>query len=135
MKYMKVYIFRKEILQGIYVNDQKSPNISQSHLNTCNLGSVFSLFRLISYFLKILAFLAQKTEILAKKWFFGFFGQNFQKLEMNQKSEKSFPRYMYVDGFGKFLEIFVQIFFFFTLVQKNLGQKNIFLFFFQNYDF
>ena len=30
-------------------------------------------------FFKILAFLAQKTEILAKKWFLGFFGQNFQK--------------------------------------------------------
>ena len=26
-----------------------------------------------------------------------------------KKSEKTFPRYMYLDGFGKFLVIFVQI--------------------------
>ena len=43
------------------------------------LGKVFSLFLINFLFLKILAFLAQTTEILAKKWFFGFFGQNFQK--------------------------------------------------------
>ena len=43
------------------------------------LGEVFSLFCFKSYF-EILAFLAKKAEILAKKViFFGFFGQTFQK--------------------------------------------------------
>ena len=53
VKYIKVHIFRKEISQGIYLNHQ-----------------------IFGYFLKMLAFSAKKTEILAKKW---FFGQNFQK--------------------------------------------------------
>ena len=61
--------------------------------------------------------------------------QNFQKLEINQKSEKTFPRYMYLDGFGKFLVIFVQKIFFFTLVKKNLGQKITFLVISQKYNF
>ena len=34
---------------------------------------------------------------------------------MNQKSEKTFPKYTYLDGFGKFFVIFVQKYFF-TLV-------------------
>ena len=43
------------------------------------LGILFSQFLINFLFLKILAFLAQKTEILAKKWFFGFFGQKSQR--------------------------------------------------------
>ena len=41
---------------------------------------------------------------------------------------------MYLDGFGKFLVIFVQKYFF-TLVKKILGQKNHFLAISQKYDF
>ena len=41
---------------------------------------------------------------------------------------------MYLDGFGKFLVILVQRFFF-TLVKKNLGQKITFLAISQKYDF
>ena len=41
---------------------------------------------------------------------------------------------MYLDGFGKFLVIFVQKYFF-TLVNKILGQKITFLTISQKYDF
>ena len=50
----------------------------------------------------VLSFFAQETEILAKNWFLGFFGQNFQKKKKKGKkkrikheSEKTFPRYLY----------------------------------------
>ena len=55
-----------------------------------------------------------------------FWGQIFQK----SKSEKTFPRYTYFDGFGKFLVTFVL---FFTLVKNSLGQNN-FLAISQKYD-
>ena len=41
---------------------------------------------------------------------------------------------MYLDGFGKFLVIFVQKYFF-TLVKKNLGQKITLLVISQKYNF
>ena len=47
----------------------------------------------------------------------------------NQKSEKLFPRYTYLDGCGKFLVIFVQTFFFIQLL-KRMGQKKKKTFFF-----
>ena len=45
------------------------------------------------------------------------------------KSEETYPRYMYLDGFGKFSVIFVD--FFLNLVQKFLSQKNQVLVIFQ----
>ena len=42
---------------------------------------------------------------------------------------------MYLDGFGKFLVIFVQKYIFFTLVKEILGQKNYFLAISQIYNF
>ena len=80
------------------------------------LGNVFS-------FLKILSLLAQKSGILVKKWFFRLFWPIFS--QNNQKSEKPFPQYMYLDGFGKSFGDFVKkkkI----TLVQKFWREKLIF---------
>ena len=50
---------------------------------------------------------AQKITFWPKNLSFsGIKYKNFQKWE-EKKSEKTFPRYMYLDGFGKFLAIFV----------------------------
>ena len=51
---------------------------------------------------------------------------------MNQKSEKTFPRYTYLDGFGKFLMIFVKKNFFLPLLEKILDQKITFWRFLKN---
>ena len=76
------------------------------------LGNIFSLFSLISYFWKFWPKKKKKNHFLAKiSVFWGPKCQNFQKEEINQKNEKTFPRYMYLDGFGKLLVIFVQKFF------------------------
>ena len=48
--------------------------------------------------------------------------QNFQKTRNQSKSEKTFSGYMYLDGLGQFLVIFLSLFFF-TLVQKNKKKK------------
>ena len=42
---------------------------------------------------------------------------------------------MYLDGFGKFLVIFVQKYFSLPLLKKKLGQKITFLAISQKYDF
>ena len=68
-------------------------------------------------------------------FFSGFFGVKiFKNKTLIKKSAKTFPRYTYLDGFGKFLVIFVQKYFF-TLVKKCLGQKITFLAISQKYDF
>ena len=64
-----------------------------------------------------------KTEILDKSDIAGLFGQNFQRSEINQKSEKAFPVYMYLDGFGKFLKFFIQKIFL-PLIKENGGGGN-----------
>ena len=77
--------------------------------------------------------MVQKTEILAKKVIFSdFFGQNFQKKEIIKKSEKTFPRYTYLNGFCKFLVIFVRKYIFLPLFKKIWGQKITFLAISQN---
>ena len=53
-----------------------------------------------------------------------------QKHEINQKSEKTVLKYMYLDGFGIFLKIFVH-YNFLTFVQNYFGSKNTFLAIFQ----
>ena len=76
-----------------------------------------------------------KTEILAKQFFcfcffvclfvcfFGFFVKIFKNKKLIKKeSEKTFPRYTYLDGFGDFC----QKIYFFTLVKKKFGSKNHF---------
>ena len=42
--------------------------------------------------------------------------------QLNDKSEKTFRRNMYIEGFAKFLVIFVRRYIF-TLVKINLGEK------------
>ena len=41
-----------------------------------------------------------------------------KNMEINQKSEKTFPRYMFLDGFGKFLVVLVQKYFFLPMLKK-----------------
>ena len=107
---------------------QKSPKICQSHLNTC----IKEFF--LTFLINFLFFgnFDQKSKKKKKKkntfWpKFQLFGQKCQYLqnwEINQKSEKTFPRCMYLDGLGKFLVTFVQKnIFFFTLVKKKLSKK------------
>ena len=55
--------------------------------------------------------------------FLAFLVKIFKNKKLIKKSEKTFPRYTYLDGFGKFSVIFVQKYFFFTLVKTKLGQK------------
>ena len=50
---------------------------------------------------------------------------NFQKCVINQKSEKTFPRYMYLDGFWQIFGNFIQKYFL-TLVKNNVGKKSLF---------
>ena len=57
--------------------------------------------------------------------FFGPKMQNFQRREINKKNEKTFPRHVYLHGFGKFLVIFVQKYSFYPC-QKYFGSKNHF---------
>ena len=55
----------------------------------------------------------------------------FKNKKLIKKSEKTFPRYMYLDGFGKLLVIFVQKYFF-TLVKNFLAKKITFWRFLKN---
>ena len=70
---------------------------------------------------------------------FSFWAKNakiFKNKKLIKKSEKTFPRYMYLDGFGKFLVIFVQDIFVLPLVKKKkkkkMGQKSLFWRFLKN---
>ena len=78
----------------------------------------------------MLTFLAQKTEILVKKWFFlAFLVKSFQKLEINQKSEKPFPRYTYLEALANFWSFLSKNIFlplFWAKKKKVLGQKSLF---------
>ena len=70
-------------------------------------------------------------------FFFFFFAKKSktcQKHEINQKSEKTVLKYMYLDGFGIFLKIFVHDNFL-TFVHNYFGSKNMFLAIFQKTDF
>ena len=84
---------------------QKSPNICPKPSKYMWLGNVFSLFWLISYFWKFWHFWPKKSNFLA------FLVKIFKNKKLIKKSEKTFPRYTYSDGFGKFLVIFVQKYF------------------------
>ena len=69
---------------------------------------------------------------------FGIFGP--KKLKFWPKSEKTSPRYTYLDGFGKFLVIFCPKIFLLPLLKKKKKnwrpeKKNAFLAIFQKYDF
>ena len=80
--------------------------------NMC-LGNVFSLF---SYF-----FFVQKTGILAKTWLFlAFLATSFKNKNLIKKLE-TILRYMYLDGFDKFLVSFVKKYF--LSLFKNFGAK------------
>ena len=69
-------------------------------------------------------FFVQIIDILAKKGFLGFLGKLFKNKKFIQKSEKTFPRYMCLDGFGEFLVIVKKLFL--TLVGKKSGQITLF---------
>ena len=74
--------------------------------------------------LKILTKKAKKKSLFGQN--FSFLGQkskNFQKYEINQKSEKTFPKHMYLNGFGKFLVIFVKKMFSLPLTVKKFWPK------------
>ena len=47
----------------------------------------------------------------------------FKNKKLFKESEKTFPRYTYLDGFGKFLVIFVQKYILFVPMLKQLGAK------------
>ena len=64
-------------------------------------------------------FLPKKLEFWQK--ILGFFWLKFS--EIKHKSEKAFPRYLYLDGFGTFLVIFCQEVFFFYPCSKILAPK------------
>ena len=55
-------------------------------------------------------------------------------MKLIKKSEKTVLKYMYLDGFGIFLKIFVH-YNFLTFVQNYFGSKNTFLAIFQKYRF
>ena len=63
-----------------------------------------SYFCLISYFWKFVIFCPKKKVEAWPKMIFSsfFFGQNFQQWEIIQKSERTFPQYMRLDGLGIF---------------------------------
>ena len=84
-------------------------------------------------FLKILTKKARKITFYPKFQF--FWAKNakiFKNKKLIKKSEKTFPRYMYLGGFGKFLSknIFLPL-----LKKKKLGQKITFLAISQKYAF
>ena len=57
---------------------------------------------------------SQQNHFLAKISVFGPKMPQFSKIKNKHESEKTFPRYMYLDGFGKFLVIFVQKYIFYS---------------------
>ena len=69
-------------------------------------------------------FLALKTWNFGQKviYFLAFLVKIFKNKKLIKKSEKTFPRYTYLDGFGKFLVICPKIYFF-TLVKKIWAKK------------
>ena len=157
VKYIKVYIFRKGISQGIYLNCQifgqelyfweiarkkniqgwknlyfwsKSPKICQNHLNTCTGILFFTL--LITYFW---TFWLKKPEnhFLAKISDFWPKMQKFSKI--NQKIKKKKIDTYVVGWFWQILGDFLVIFFvnlFFLLFLKKFWPKQPFWLFLKN---
>ena len=98
-------------------------------------GECFLAVLIDFLFLKILTKKAKKKSLFGQN--FSFLGQkcqSFQGWEIDQGSGKTFPGYMCLDGFGRFLVIFTKKCFF-TLVEKMLDQKIIFLVISHKYDF
>ena len=80
----------------------------------------------------------KKTQMNTINFFFFFLQKNqnkIQKHEINQKSEKTVLKYMYLDGFEIFFWKFLSITIFLTFVQNYFGSKNTFLEIFQKYRF
>ena len=59
--------------------------------------------------------------------------QKFSKI-INQKSEKTFPKHIYLDGFGNFFVIFVQKYIFLPLLKKFWAKKITFFAISKKYD-
>ena len=90
------------------------------------LGNIFLTFLINFLFLKIWHFWSKKLKFWQKSDFWGaFLVKIFKNKKFNLKSEETFPRYTYLDDFGKFLVIFVQKYFF-ALVKKNRAKKSLF---------
>ena len=88
-------------------------------------GNIFLLFCLNYYFWKFCHFAPKKIQFVQKVIFQGFLVKIFKHKKLLKKSEKTFPRYMYLDDFGKCVVIFVKKYLF-TLVQKFWRQKSLF---------
>ena len=64
---------------------------------------MFSSF-LFNFLFLIFSSFAQKTEIFAKSWICRLFCPTFELRILIRKVRKTFPRYVYLDGFGNFCQ-------------------------------